>query len=300
MYGSFINIIQLKRLLYFSFVLFLFKFCFLYGYGFKTALSFFDLGILTFSFISLFAAGYLFNYYHRKVNSKKKKPFPLKKAKTLSLVFSAISLILGVLLSLKIQKPLYIFIFIFGVIITYTYSKSAIKKTFLNNLIQSFLIPFAIICLWWFDAPVNLSSPQWDLFFKLQLATILYACVSFLSNLVRVLIIDIKNVDKDHFNKHHTIPILLGRKRAKNIILAISIFTCFFVFSLAILFADIKYIYLTIIILGTIPELYFIYHLMKASTKNDFIKLYKITNIVYMLGILSIPIIAYYFKYVIN
>lgn len=294
----FLNIIQWKRLLYFSFVLFLFKYCFLYGYGFKTSLTFLDLSILTCSFSLLFAAGYLFNY--RLTKNEKKNKFPVETAKKLALSLSFISLALGVYVSIKIEKPLHSFIFAFGIFLTFVYSKTITKKSFLNNLIQSFLIPFAIICLWWFDTPINLKSAQWDLFYKLELTTIIYAFVSFLSNLVRVLVIDIKDIDKDHYHKHQTIPILLGRKRAKSVVLAISIFICFFVFSLAILLTHIKFISLTIIILATIPELYFIYQLLKTKSKSDYKKLYKTTNIVYLLGVLTIPVVAYYFKYVIN
>ncbi len=297
MLSVFLNIIKWKRLLYFSFVLFLFKFCFLYGYGFKTALTFFDLGILTISFSSLFASGHLINYSYRKhIN----KVFPPKKSKTLSYILMGVGLILGIFLSFKINKPLYSLIFIFLAFIEYLYSYKFFKKNFFNNLFKSFLIPFAIICVWWFDAPLNLSSSQWDLFFQLQLTTIIYVIISFLSNLVKDLVTDIKNIDVDNFKSHETIPILLGRKRAKMIVLFVSIFICVFVFTLALVFKDNKYIFITILIFGTIPELYFIYRLLNSSTPKEYESLHKVVNIVYFIGILSIPIIAYYFKYVIG
>ncbi len=297
MFAAFLNIIKWKRLLYFSFVLFLFKYCFLHGYGFKTALSFFDLSLLTLSFSSLFASGHLINYSYRK---HIKKVFSVKKSKIAAYTLMATGLCFGILLSFKINKPYYSLIFVFLAFIEYMYSFSFFKKNFFNNLFKSFLIPFALICLLWFDSPINLNSSQWDLFFQLELTVIIYATISFLSNLAKDLLMDIKNIDEDNFKKHETIPILLGRKRAKSITLLSLIFLCFIVFTVALIFSHNKYIFYTIIFLGTVPELYLIYRLLNSSSSKDYESLYKIANIIYLIGVLSVPIIAYYFKYVIG
>lgn len=298
MLAIFFHIIHWKRLLYFFFILFLLKYSLINGFGFETALSFFDLGILVSSGVLIIASGYLFNYFYRK--QKRNVKFPVKKAKKYAIIFAVLSLILGFFLAFKIQKPNYSFIFIFGVIYTFFYAKKVRKKTFFTNLLSSFIKSFTILIVCWFDLPTNLSSSQWDIFFKLQIIILIYVAVSFLSNIVREIIIDINNINSDNNFDHKTLPILLGRNRATKIALAISILVCLIVFFIAIIYVKNTSLFTTIILLGTIPQLFIIYKLMTASSSNDYIFLYKISNIGYFLAILSIPIISYHIKYVIN
>ncbi|REH48795.1 hypothetical protein C7448_10573 [Tenacibaculum gallaicum] len=298
MNDTFLNIIQWKKIVYFIFILFLFKFSFLHGYGFKTTLSFLDLGLLSISSAFLLASGYLTSFYFR--SPQKKTKFPLQKAKKTSIYLMFIGIIIGLFLSVKISKPWYGFIFITCPIIVYLYSKNNIQKTFFSNIVTSFLKPFALLTLLWFDFPLNLSIKQWELFYDLQLITIGYVVISFLSNIVIEIIIDIINVNQDNLNKQNTLPVLLGRKRAKNIALMLSVIGCFFVFSIAIAFIKNKFIFSTIMLLGTIPELYFIYRLMVASETKDYQILHKISYFNFFFALLSVPTIAYYIKYVIN
>ncbi len=297
MLANFLNIIHWKRLLYFAFLLFLFKFCFLNGYGFETTLSFYDLSVLAISGMLILASGYLFNYFYRKQGKRVK--FSVEKAKKYAIVFAIFGLILGFLLSFKIQKPGYSLIFIFCYTFTYFYSKTVRIKTFFSNILKSFIKSFVILFVCWFDFPKDLSSLQWDLFFKLQAIILLYVVISFLSNIVREIIIDINNLNYDNTNKHKTLPILLGRNRAKNIALAITIFVCLIVFIVIVIYVKNTYLLTIIIFLATIPELFLIYHLMTASNAGDYKFIYKISNITYFLGVLSVPIISYFLKYVI-
>lgn len=298
MNDTFLNIIKWKKIIYFIFILFLFKFSFLHGYGFKTTLSFLDLGLLSISSAFLLASGYLTSFFFR--NTQKKTRLPLQRVKKLSIYLMLVGIIVGLYLSIKVNKAWYGLIFIACPIVVYLYSKNNTQKTFFSNIVTSFLKPFALLTLWWFDFPLNLSIEQWELFYDLQLITIGYVTISFLSNIVVEIIIDIINLNQDNLNKQNTLPVLLGRKRAKNIALMLSIIGCLFVFSIAIAFIKNKFIFSTIMLLGTIPELYFIYRLMLASEAKDYNALHKISYINFLLALLSVPTIGYYIKYVIN
>lgn len=298
MLSTFFNIIHWKELLYFIFLLFLFKFCFLYGYGFKTTLSFFDLSLLALSSVFIIASGYLTNYFKRKQGIK--NVFPLQEIKVAIIVFAFLGFFLGVLLSFKINKPSYSFIFLFCLIATILYAINTKKKTFIDSIGKSFLKPFIILVVLWFDAPISLTPSQWDLFFKLQAIAIVYIIISFLGNIVREIVIDINKINNDYSRKNSTLPVLLGRKRAKNIALVLSILVSFIVIYFSITFLKSKYLLLSVLLLVTLPELIFIYYLIQASTQKNFKFLYKISNIAYLLGILSVPIVTYYFKYVIK
>jgi len=297
MNNSFINIIQWKKIIYFVFILFLFKFCFLYGYGFKTTLSFFDLGLLSIASALLLASGYITSFIIRKQH--KKTRLNLKKIKKLSFLLTFIGVLAGILLSFKIERPFNGILFIICPIIVHFYIKSNIKKTFISNIVTAFLKPFALLTLLWFDCPIDLTHDQWTLFYNLQLITIAYIIISFFSNIVIEIIFDLININEDNQNKQNTLPILLGRKRARNISLLLSIICCFFLFSIALAFYDSTFIFATLMLLGIIPDLYFIYYLMKASEVKDYQKLIKISYFNFFLALLSIPLIAYHFKHVI-
>nr|WP_047788810.1 UbiA family prenyltransferase [Tenacibaculum mesophilum] len=298
MNDTFLNIIQWKKIIYFIFILFLFKYSFLYGYGFETTLSFFDLGLLSISSAFLLASGYLTSFFFR--NKQKKTRLPLNKIKKVSILLMIFGILVGLIVSLKVNKIWYGLIFIICPIVVHLYSKNNIQKTFFSNIVTSFLKPFALLMLWWFDFPLNLSIEQWELFYNLQLITIGYVIISFLSNMVIEIIIDIINVNHDNINKQNTLPVLLGRKRAKDIALMLSFIACLFVFSVAVAFLKNKFIFSTIILLGILPELYFIYKLMLASESKDYNNLLKISYISFFLALLSVPTISYYIKYVIS
>ncbi|CAM1340666.1 UbiA prenyltransferase family protein [Tenacibaculum aestuarii] len=297
MNNSFLNIIQWKKIVYFVFILFLFKFCFLYGYGFKTTLSFFDLGLLSIASTLLLASCYITSFVAR--NQHKKTRVNLKNIKKLSFLLTFIGGFVGVLLSFKIERPLYGVLFIICPTIVWLYVNNNIKKTFFSNIVTAFLKPFALLTLLWFDFPVGLTQEQWTLFFNLQLITIAYIIISFFSNIAIEIIFDLINVNEDNQNKQNTLPILLGRKRARDIALILSIIGCFFIFSIALAFSDNTFVFATLMFLGVLPDLYFIYYLMKASEVKDYQQLIKISYFNFFLALLSIPLIAYHFKHVI-
>ncbi|RBW55687.1 hypothetical protein DS884_15110 [Tenacibaculum sp. E3R01] len=295
----FLNIIKWKNLLYIAFIQFLFKMFFLHGYGFKTKLSFFDLFLLQLSTVGVLAAGFLINYYARKKEVKFPK-YPIQKAKKTGIIIALASVFIGFILSFNINKPYYGFIGVFNMCVIALYSLYVLKKTIFTNIINSFIKAYSVLLVWWCDLPVNLTTEQWDLLFKFQLITIFYISLSFMGNIVRESIKDIININHDYTYNHQTIPIVLGRRRTKTMILIISILTSIVVLGFAISFIQNKFILSTILLLGTFPELYFIYYLLSARSDNDYKALLKKSNIVYTLAVISIPIIAYYFKYVIK
>ncbi|CAL2083755.1 UbiA family prenyltransferase [Tenacibaculum sp. 190524A02b] len=299
MYRHFFNIVKWKALLYLVFIQFLFKIFFLSGYGFNTRLSFSNLLLLSITTVTLLASGSLTNYFVRKKNTKKYTFSPLV-ARNLAVFLGVVAIVFSFLLAFCIEKPYYGFIGVVNLMIITIYSVYVVKKTIFTNIINSFIKAFSVLIVWWCDVPIKLTESQWDLFFKLQLITIFYISLSFIGSIIRDTVQDIVNINQDYIRKHQTIPILLGRKRTKAMLLMISIITSIIVLGFAISFVESKFILLTILFLGVFPELYFIYYLMIAASDKDYKLLFKRINMVYALGIISIPIIAYYFKYVIQ
>ena len=294
----FFNIVDWKRILYFSFVIFLAKYCFLYGFGFETTLSFLDVTLFTTSCIFFYISIYALNYYFLNKNKKTARSLPIFKIGSYILLLAG--LLLGIYLSFKIHRPYFSLLFLFSSISAYIYSKYSIQKSFLSLLIKSFLLPFTILSVWWIDSPVNLTTTEWNLFFKLQFITMIYILLSFLSTLTEEIIISITNINEDNLKKNKTLPILLGRKRAKNVTLTMMIFSAFLILFLAFSFFKIEYLFITILTSTLIPQTYIIYLSIKTSTDKEYKKLLKTMKIFHAFGIIGILSIAYYFKYVVQ
>lgn len=295
---NFFKIIHWKKLLYIVLVQFLFKICFLHDQGFETRLSFWLFGLLSLATVFTLASGYLTSYSVRKYHQKHLK-YTVKRAIGAAVLSVLAALALCTFVSLQIQEPLYVLIGIVAVILVNVYSIYVTKKTFFSNIINAFVKTISVLTVWWFDTPVGLNEEQWDVYFKLQLIAMFYVSVSFLGNIVRETVRDIVNINHDYTYAHKTIPIVLGRKRAKNIALIIAFIASLIVFAFAIVFIKNKFILTTILLLGTFPEMYFIYHLLNARTQREFQFLLKISAVLYALALLSVPVVAYYFRYVI-
>ena len=289
--NTILNIIQWKRLLYFSFIIFLAKFCFLFGFGFETILSFFDLLLFTVSCTLLYASTYLLSFYYH--NKTKRKDF--KKIELTSFLFVFTAIILGVYFSFKIDNLYFSIVFFIISLLVFTYSKYSKENSFTRYLVKSFAIPITVIFVLWLDEPVNLNNTQWNLFFKLQLIIVVYILLSFLNTLTEEIIKGIKNINKDNLKKLKTLPILLGRKRAKRIALAMMFTSALLITYLALYFIKIKFLFFAVILFNWLPRVYLIYSLIKSSTNKDYKLLLKKMRYLHFFGLLGIVSIAYYF-----
>ncbi|MCG8859430.1 hypothetical protein [Tenacibaculum finnmarkense] len=293
MINTLLKVIRWKLLLYFSIVFFLFKYCFLYGYGFETILSFFDAAILTSALLLLIASSYLVVFYKGKQLGKAN--FFLPYSKKYAIIFGVLGLILSSFLCFKIERPSYSFLFLIFFSIIIRYSKKIIEKTFMSNILRPFLRSFFVLFVCWLDRPINISSTtQLDLFFKLQIILSIYIISAFLTNIVRGIIIDIINYDRK--SKNETLPFLLGRNRAKKTVIIITIITCFSLLLIPFLYIENLYVRLLVLSLTVFYRLFFYYYLLGASTTSNYTFLLKILNISFVLSFLSIPILSYYLK----
>ena len=295
-FSAVLNIIEWKRLLYFSFVIFLAKFCFLFGFGYETRLSFLDVGIFTTFCILLYCSNYLLTYYYHNSNLKTKKLYQIK---TISLILVFIAVSLGLFFSFKINNLYFSIVFLIISFSVFFYSKHSNENSFTRYLVKSFTIPLTILFLLWLDEPIDLTMKQWGLFFELQFIIVAYLLLSFLSTLIEEIITGIKNINQDNLKKHKTLPILLGRKRAKKIALFILFTSTFLIFFLALYFIRIKYLFFTIIISNWLPKIYLISVLTKAATNSELELFLKKMNFFHFFGILGIVLIAYLYKHVI-
>lgn len=290
------NAIEWHRVLFLIFVIFLTKYCFLYGFGYDTTLTFIDVSLFALSCGFFYKATFLLSYFF-KSTSKKIKPY-LSTIKYTSIVFLLIGFVIGVYFSFKIQKPYFSLLFLFTSFLSFIYAKFAKQKSFLNNIIRSFLTPFAIFCVLFLDTPIDLSPKEWGIFLNLQFIIIIYLLLTFINSLHEDNLLDFCTIKEDNANNLETLPILLGRKRAKNVSLILTVFVGALLVFLTVCHINTPYLFNVFLFLNIVPYLFTTYLLIKATTTSDFIKLVKISKYISIIGIIGILAIAYYFKYV--
>ena len=270
------NAIEWNRVLHLVFIVFLTKYCFLYGFGYDTALSFIDISLFALSCGFFYKATLLLSYFF-KSKSKKIKPY-LSTIKYTSIVFLLIGFVFGIYFSFKIQKPYFSILFVFACILALIYSKFAKEKSFLNNIIRSFLIPFTIFCVLLLDTPIDLSSKEWETFLDLQFIIIMYLILTFINSLHEDNLLDFCSIKNDNANNLETLPVLLGRKRAKNLSLVFTIFIGVILVFLTVCHINTPYLFNVFLFLNIVPYLFTTYLLINATTTSDYIKLVKIST----------------------
>ena len=290
------NLIDWEKVLYLTLIIFLAKYCFLYGFGYETLFLFIDVCLFAVTCSFFYNATFLLIFFFKNYYNKLKPH--LKKIKFTAISFIIIGLTSGIYLSFKIDKSYFSLLFISCSISVIIYAKCLEKKSFIDGLIKSFLTPFTILCFWWLDTPINLTSEEWTIFFKLQFITIIYLILAFLSTLSEEIIRSICTINKDNTLKNKTLPILFGRKRAKIVALFLMGISSFLILFLALYFKATTYIFVTILITNLLPRLIIVYRTLKANTNYKFKQILKVIKPLRAVGILGVISITYYFKYV--
>jgi 4-hydroxybenzoate polyprenyltransferase len=237
------------------------------------------------------AAGYMINDIFDLKSDLINKPqkvivanqFSVETAQQMYLITNTLGIILGIGLSLSMQKPTHAFIFIGASLLLYFYSKKLKSKPLIGNITVSFLVALSIVILYFFDLNFAIQNEAQQLVIYVIL---LLSCFAFFLNLVREIVKDIEDIKGDYNMKMNTLPILLGVSRTKKI----AAFLCLFPLGL-LLFTVVKYasIYkftvLYLLLFTMFPLLYVAVKLLSAKTKKDFKKLSIFLKIIMFLGI---------------
>lgn len=299
-FSVYLKLIRWKNLLLIAYVYSLIKFVLFPSFNIHSYLSNFQFFVLLISVLLITAAGYIindiFDINADKINKPKKVLISIlittEKAQTWYKITNAIGIILGVLLSLKIEKPSYSFIFIGTSLLLYYYSKTLKTKPFIGNLVVAFCIALSILTLPIFEIDFTITNQPLNTVTQI---IILLSIFSFLLNLAREIIKDIIDINGDYSLKNKTIPILFGRKRTKRLALFICIITTLFLLFLVFMFSkQYTYTILYLIIFTVLPLLYITVKLNNSVSKKQFQKISTLLKICMFFGINSILLISLY------
>jgi len=258
--------------------------------------------LLSLSVLLITAGGYIINDIYDIDVDKINKPEKVIVSRSISIqhawiyycLLSSIGILVGIYLSFEKQLEFFSFYFIASVILLFLYSRFLKRLPLIGNLTVSLLASLTIFLTYQFDnSMLDFKSDGLNSLF-LSIIVFYYLLFSFFSTLVRELIKDIEDVNGDHALKMKTIPIILGIKRTRNIVIGISFFILFFLFLLLKeAFSSEEYVLSLIILIESILFLGLIYKLWNAQVKNEFHFLSNLMKVMMLVGILSMTLFKF-------
>ncbi|MDD3723445.1 MAG: geranylgeranylglycerol-phosphate geranylgeranyltransferase [Lutibacter sp.] len=296
--AAFFRLIRWKNLLLLLYIQLLLKFLFFTTFNAITNLSVIQFFILVFAILFVTAAGYILNDIIDLKTDLINKPhkvivttfFTLESAQRLYLITNTLGIVLGIGLSLSVQKPTFSFIFIGASLLLYFYSKKLKSKPLIGNITSSFLVAMSIISLLLFDINFEIQSNSQELVIYV---TLLLSAFAFSVNLVREVVKDIEDVNGDYSLSMRTLPILIGISRAKKIAAFLCLFSIGLLLFIILKFAsEYKYTVLYLLLFTLVPLFYVAVKLLSAKTKKDFNKLSMLLKIIMFLGINSLLVFS--------
>ena len=295
---AFFRLIRWKNLLLLLYIQLLLKFLYFSSFNTTTNLSLLQFFILVFAVILITAAGYIINDIVDLKTDLINKPnkvivanfFSVESAQRLYLLTNTLGIVLGIGLSMSVQKPTYSFIFIGASLLLYFYSKKLKSKPLIGNITVSFLVAFSFITLFLFDLNLEIQNNSQKLVIYV---TLLLSTFAFLINLIREIVKDIEDINGDYNLKMNTLPILLGVARTKKITSFLCVFPLGLLLFIVANYASIyKFTVLYLILFTLVPLLYVALKLLSAKTKKDFKKLSMLLKLIMFLGINSLLIFS--------
>lgn len=303
----FLNLIRWKNLLLIAFVQVVIKYALFQPFNIDVTLNGFGFSLLVMATLCIAAAGNIINDIYDidtdLINKPEKvivsKSISEPKAFNLFLVLTIVGVCIGFYLSNLINKTGFSALFIFTSALLYVYSTS-LKQTFLiGNIVVSVLVSMSIIIVGLFDLlPVITSENQQT---QLAIFKILmnYALFAFMINLLREIIKDIEDFEGDTKADMRTLPIVIGKNKAKTVLFVLS-----FIPLLAIVYYVITFLYKQQIAVGyfllfvVAPLLYFTFKVLSANTQKKLHHLSNVLKLIMFFGVLSLLLYKFKFIYI--
>ena len=273
------------------------KYAFLESFGVNFGLNKLQILILILATVCIAAAGNVINDIYDIETDFVNKPDKIIIGKTISektaynlfIILNIAGVGLGYYLSQAIGKSGFFSIFVIISALLYVYA-SYLKQTLLiGNIIISILVALSIIVVGVFELlPIITSENRQTLFtfFKIILD---YALFAFILNLIREIAKDLEDIDGDYKANMNTLPIVIGRERATNILFILSLIPLLSItyYTINTLYKNqIAVIYFLVFIIG--PLLYLSIKTFSAKTKKDYRHISNILKLVMLFGMLSL------------
>lgn len=195
----------------------------------------------------------------------------------------------GFYLSHHVGKAPFFSIFVIISLLLYVYA-SYLKRTLLvGNIVISMLVALSLIIVGVFElipAMTPLNQQTQTVFFKVILD---YALFAFSINLLREIAKDIEDIDGDYNAGMNTLPIAIGRERAKHVLTILNFIPLagiIYYVTTSLYKQPIAVAYFLLFVIG--PLIYISIKTFSASTKKDMHYISNIYKLVMLFGVLSL------------
>lgn len=232
------------------------------------------------------AAGYIINDYMDVKLDMINKPNDVIIGKTISrrwaILLHSLFNILALVFAWMISYRVAVLVFTCSLLL-WMYSQYFKKSYLLGNLLVATMTASTIFILIPFDENTNI------------IACVAYSLFAFFSNLIREIIKDTEDIRGDSRFNANTLPIQLGVRKTKNILLTLQVTFMLGSFGFIFLFprfsqtSEINFIlfFIYFAFFIELPSIYSLYLMWKSDVKKDFTKLSFISKLIMVLGIIS-------------
>jgi len=298
---SFFQLIRWKNLLMIASIQLLFKYVYFPVFIIDNTLDQFHFLILVLATISIAAAGNIINDIYDVEADLINKPQKMLVTKAISkkqayyfyYTFNLLGILLGLYISYHVNRTSFVATFIGTALLLNVYSASLKKKPIIGNMVVSLLISLSILIVGFFDLiPAITDQNGLNQYFAFR-GLVDYAVFAFMLNFLRELVKDVEDVEGDLFLNMQTLPILIGRKKAKYTIFAIAFIPLIIItyYSFAN-FSKVPFVLVYMLVIVQLPFLHFMHKLLYSETKEHYRYLSRLLKLIMLLGMLSIVVIS--------
>jgi 4-hydroxybenzoate polyprenyltransferase len=298
---AFLQLIRWKNLVMIVCIQLLFKYIYFPVFSVATTLLNLDFSILLLATITIAAAGYIINDIYDveadKINKPNKviinKKISKKQGYSYYYILNGIGLLAGLYVAYRIDKLSFIAIFIITALLLKVYNSDFKKRPLVGNIIVSLLVSLSILIVGVFDVIPAITNENVVEQYRAFRVLIDYSVFAFMFMFLREIVKDIEDVNGDKKLKMKTLPILLGRRRTKNIVFTLSfvplILGTLYSFNN---FSDLPFVLAYMLIVVMLPLLYFMTKIIYAKTKKDYAYASNLLKFIMLMGMFSIVIVS--------
>ncbi|MEY8847592.1 geranylgeranylglycerol-phosphate geranylgeranyltransferase [Psychroserpens sp. XS_ASV72] len=300
-----LQLIRYKNLLLIVLVQLLIRYALFEPFQIDVALSTSGFIVLIIATLCIAAAGNIINDIYDLETDKVNKPERVvidrhiseKTAFNLFIALNVIGVVLGFYLSHSVGRSPFFSIFVIISAALYVYASFLKQTPFFGNLLISILVGMSILIVGIFDLIPAITEQNSGTQFTMFEILLDYAVFAFLVNLVREMVKDIEDINGDYKAQMNTLPITLGRERARYIAFIFSFFPI-----IAVTYFVVTYIYQQEIAIGYFllfvlaPLIYASIKIFMAKTKMHYHHISNVYKIIMLLGMLSLLLYPFILK----
>jgi len=285
---TYLRLVRLPNLMMIAFTMYAMRFLIvrpqllLYGMDLQFSEAHFALLVVSVLFIT--AAGYVINDYfdapvdmiNRPSRVMLSRLIPRRMAIVVHLTLSIIGVAAGIYLSFAIRLSFLSMIFLLVPGILWFYSTTYKRQFLLGNLIVAFLTALVPLMVILFEVPLLIREYGREMvrnqidFHTLTAWVGGYALFAFLFTLIREIVKDMEDFEGDRAYGRNTLPVVLGLKTTRYVVLALTGVAVIFIAAvLALYLTDLMTLLYTVLLVMA-PLAFAVFRLLRASTAEQY------------------------------